>query len=353
MFSTNLKSARIRSGLSLRALEDKIGKMVSAQAIGKYERAEMLPSTQVVEALATALGVATDFFSTKQTIELGTVEFRENSKRHQVDTNSITSTVHENLLPYLEVESLLGVSGTGWDQPKQSPYPVRLLAEAEWAAHKLRSDWELGNDPIPSLSEFLEERGFKIILCDLPMNIAGLTCFVSSSNGPQIPIIVTSSLVTGERQRFTIAHELGHLLLDIGNDDLNAEKVCDKFAGAFLMPERFLWDTLGRSRSNISIGELVSLKKFLGVSVQAIVYRCKDLGIISEHVYRTLYKEFSIRGWLRPPYSEPNSIELESPQRFKRLCLRALSEGMISKEKAMELLVIPEEEFDLQFYGQN
>jgi Zn-dependent peptidase ImmA (M78 family)/DNA-binding XRE family transcriptional regulator len=351
MLSENLRSARIRSGLSLRALEEKIGKIVSAQAIGKYERGDMQPSQQVVEALANALGVGKEFFFTKQSVELGVVEFRENSARHRVDEKAISSAVYDSLLRYLEVEGLLGVTSTDWDKPRQFPYPIRQLAEAEWAAHKLRDDWQLGSDPIPNLSEFLEERGFRIILCDLPLSIAGVTCFVNTSNGQKIPVIVTSAQVTGERQRFTFIHELGHLLLEKSSSELNFEKVCDKFAGAFLMPERFLWDALGKSRSSISVGELVSLKKFLGVSVQAIVYRCKDLGIINEYTYKLLYKEFSNRGWLKPPYKEPNAIDIEKPQRFKRLCLRALAEGLITEKKASEIMMIPEDKLREEFNG--
>lgn len=349
MFGKNLKSARIRAGLSLRALEEKIGKIVSAQAIGKYERGDMLPSSQVVDALATSLGVAKEFLYTKQAIELGSIEFRENSARHKIDEAAISVTIRDNLMRYLEVEELLGGASADWDKPRQFPYPIRTLEEAEWAAHKLRDDWQLGSDPIPNLSEFLEERGFKIILADLSSLVAGVTCFVQAGSGQKIPVIVTSSLITGERQRFTIVHELGHLLLEKVANELNIEKICNKFAGAFLMPEKFLWDALGRSRSNISIGELVSLKKFLGVSVQAIVYRCKDLGIISEYSYRALYKEFSNRGWLKPPYAEPNTIEIETPQRFKRLCLRSLAEGLINESKAAELLMMPESQLHNEF----
>lgn len=349
MFGNNLKTARNRAGLSLRGLEGKIEGLVSAQSIGKYERGDMLPSTQVVDALAAALKVEKEFLFTEHLIELGTIEFRENSARHKIDEKAVSATIREHLMRYLEVEQLLGDVSSNWDKPRQFPYPIRTLEEAERAAHRLRDDWQLGSDPIPNLSEFLEERGFKIILADLSSAVAGVTCFVQTGQGQKIPVIVTSSLITGERQRFTIVHELGHLLLDKIANELNIEKICNKFAGAFLMPERFLWDALGRSRSNISIGELVSLKKFLGVSVQAIVYRCKDIGIINEYSYRSLYKEFSNRGWLKPPYAEPNAIEIEIPQRFKRLCLRSLAEGLINESKAAELLMMPESQLHNEF----
>lgn len=342
MFGNNLKAARNRSGLSLRGLEVKIGGLVSAQSIGKYERGDMLPSPQVVDALAAALKVEKEFLFTEHLIELGKIDFRENSARHKIDEKAVSATVRGRLMRYLEIEDILGGVSTDWDKPRQFPYSIRSLEEAELAAHKLRDDWQLGSDPIPNLSEFLEERGFKIILAELSTLVAGVTCRVSVGKGQIIPVIVTSSSITGERQRFTIVHELGHLLLEKASSELNIEKICNKFAGAFLMPERFLREALGKTRSNISIGELVSLKKFLGVSVQALVYRCKELGIINDYSYRALFKEFSNRGWLKPPYGEPESIEIEKPQRFKRLCLRSLAEGLINKSKAAELLMISE-----------
>lgn len=70
-------------------------------------------------------------------------------------------------------------------------------------------------------------------------------------------------------------------------------------------------------------------------SIKYITYRCKDLGIINDYAYRALYKEFSNRGWLKSPYKEPNAIAIEEPQRFKRLCLRAMAEGLINEKKQL------------------
>lgn len=340
MIGKKLKTARLKAGWSLRALEEKIEKKVTAQAIGKYERGEMRPNPQVLDVLIEALGLPKDFLVAQQSIELGTIEFRENTIRTKSEEIYVESTIYEHVSKYLHVEELLDVVLIDWDKPRQYPFPLRQLADSEWAAHKIRDDWSIGNDPISNLSEFLEERGFKIIVEQLPESVAGVTCFVNTDKGWKMPVIVINNKITGERQRFTIAHELGHLLLEVKNEDINLEKACDKFASALLMPDRFLWAALGKSRSTISIGELVSLKKFLGVSVQAIVYRCKDLCIINDYTYRLLYREFAKRGWLKPPYDEPNKIELEKPQRFKRLCLRALAEGLIDDSLASELLGI-------------
>jgi Zn-dependent peptidase ImmA (M78 family) len=339
MFKERLKAARIKSGLSLRGLEDKMGKKVSAQAIGKYERGEMHPSPSTLELLASTLGVQKESLISTQTIQIGTIEFRENKLiRSKSDEKIVNSTISYNLMRYLKIEELVNPSLRDWDKPRGYPFVVKDLHEAEWSAHKVRDEWSLGNDSIPNLCELLEERGFKVILVDLPSSIAGVTCFIENNLAGNTPVIVTSKSITGERQRFTIAHELAHLLLEFTDNISNTERACDKFAGALLMPERAMKEALGQSRKSISVGELVALKRFLGVSVQALTYRARDLGIITDYTYKNLYSEFSRRGWLKPPFAEPLPVPLEEPQRFKRLCLRALAEDIIDEETAAELL---------------
>lgn len=350
MLSERLRTARNKAGVSLRELESKIDRRVSAQAIGKYERGEMKPSTEVLELIAEALGVQKAYLTSTSSVELGKIEFRENKIRNKTDEKKIESTISQHLLRYCEIEEILDLSGRNWAKPRVYPFPVNDIRDAEVAALRIRDDWNVGSDPIPNLSEFLEERGFKIISVDMPEAIAGVTAFVTK-NGSQSPVIVTSKQITGERQRFTIAHELAHLLLSFSNTYQEIEKTCDKFAGAFLMPARVMEETLGGARKLVSVGELLGLKVILGVSVQALAFRAKDLGIINQHTYRTLYAEFSRRNWLKPPYKEPYLVETERPKRFERLCLRALAEGIINKNKASELLDTPLSEVEDLFNG--
>ena len=106
------------------------------------------------------------------------------------------------------------------------------------------------------------------------------------------------------------------------------------------MPAEALWAAMGKRRSSIGWEELFDLKQLFGVSVQALTYRCKDLGIFSETLYRRLFKDISQLGWRTPPYREPLAMKREKPRRFERLCFRALAEGAISEPKVAELLEI-------------
>ena len=116
------------------------------------------------------------------------------------------------------------------------------------------------------------------------------------------------------------------------------EGLAHRFASAFLMPKELFLSEIGSHRRAISLGELFQLKPLFGTSVQAIAYRCRDLGVINGSTFKTLFEEFKRLGWRDPPYKEPIEIPKESTDRFRRLCFRALAEEAISESKAAELL---------------
>jgi Zn-dependent peptidase ImmA (M78 family) len=194
----------------------------------------------------------------------------------------------------------------------------------------------MGTDAVPNLAEFLEEQGIKIIATNLPPAVSGMLCWVRRNDGPDVPVIILNGDDRGERQRFSLAHELGHLVMSV--QGIDEEKACHRFAGAFLMMAEVLWREVGRHRQMLSMGELFHLKKLFRVSVQAIAYRCKDLGIIGQPAMRQLFAAFGRYGWRTPPYDEPEPVPKEVPRRFRRLCLRALAEETISVSRAAELL---------------
>jgi Zn-dependent peptidase ImmA (M78 family) len=232
---------------------------------------------------------------------------------------------------YLEVEDLLALQNE-WALPKGFPRRVRKPEDVEEAASAVRKEWMLGVDPIPSLAEFLEERAIKIISVALPEKVSGVKASVKKASGDEVQVIVLNADHPGERQRFTLAHELGHLLLQAGDE---AEPYCNRFAGAFLVPAAALRAELGDNRTSVSMRELFSLKQLFGVSVQALAYRAADLGIFGARLKKSLFIQFGKEGWRK---EEPRAIAKEQPLRFKRLCLRALSEEVISASRAAELL---------------
>lgn len=340
MIGQRLKLARAASGLSLRELEAAIDKLVTAQAIGKYERDEDMPSSGVLSALGSALNVSEEYLLGADEMVLDGVEFRKKeiaSKREEAFVEGRTLHLLER---YLAVEDALGLASVEWDRPREAPYPIREVADSENAARAIRIHWALGIDPVLNLSELLEEHGIKILSADLT-DIDGLTARVHRKHGDPIPVIVVKNNAWSERKRFTLAHELGHMVMDV-RSGVDPEKAANRFAGAFLMPAEALWREIGKHRTMISLGEFLHLKELFGASFQAITYRCHDLGIIGSAAFRRLFQLFNEHGWRKPPYEELGAIapSVEQPRRMERLCFRALAEGVLSESKTAEILGI-------------
>lgn len=336
MIGRRLRVARAAAGLALRGLEARIGGRVTAQAISKYERDESAPSSEILLALADALGVSVDYLTGVPEVVLEGIEFRKRKITSRREEARVEGQVAHLLGRYLTVETLLSLPSVAWDRPRDAPYPIQDVHEAEYAARGLRLDWKLGIDPIPNVVELLEERGIKVLSVDLA-NIDGLTARARRGSADVVSVIVVNRNAWGERQRFTLAHELGHMVLRAAAG-VDPEKAAHRFAGAFLMPVEVLRAEVGAHRKSIGWNELFQLKQLFRVSVQALTVRCRDLGIFDRMLYQQLFREISRRGWRRPPYEEPWAMEGEEPRRFERLCHRALAEGAISDAKTAELL---------------
>lgn len=277
MIGSRLKLARAAAGLSLRDLEAALSSIVTAQAIGKYERDEMMPSSDVLIALPKALNVSVDYLLSPADVELLGVEFRKKELTSAKETAEVQAQILSEVERYISIEQILAIELAHVFTEASRP-TLRALDDAEEGAQDLRKKWKLGGDPIPNLCEFLEEKGIKICALNLPESVSGVQADVKAAGGKHIPVIVLNRNHAGERQRFTLAHELAHLYLKF-EGSLDREKACNRFAGAFLMPKEMLLREVGMRRRSIAIRELFQLKKRFGASAQAIAYRCKDLGI--------------------------------------------------------------------------
>ena len=353
MIGNRLKRAREALGLSLRELEAAIQGQVSAQAIGKYERDEMMPSSTVLLALAKALEVSPEYLLSEREIELTGVDFRKAPRAGLKEERAVEAIVLDRVERYLELEELLPGVGQPWHAPDDQAFAIGCVEDAEQAADALRRLWKLGVDPIPSVSELLEDKGVKVIALELPENVSGSKAFVRRPDRQDVPVIVVNQGHNGERQRFTLAHELAHLVLRFsGLSDADQEKAADRFAGAFLMAKDMVLGLLGQHRTSISIGELAELKKLFKVSIASLVVRCAQLGIINRATYGRLWGQIKNLGWNSQASKEPGMLQAEVLQRMERLCLRAVAEGAISEARAAELLSISVRELDRRLSGQ-
>jgi Zn-dependent peptidase ImmA (M78 family) len=214
---------------------------------------------------------------------------------------------------------------------------VRSFEQAEEVAKRVRHDWKLGDDPLPDVTELLEEHGIKVMLLQLPGSVSGLTCLVERPSHSAVPVIVVNAGHNLERRRFTLSHELGHQLMEV--EEVDEEKASHRFASALLMPAEHLKRQVGQHRHGFGYKELVETKHLYGIAAAALLMRFRDLGIISAETLSTMFQTVA-RHWRtqEPDQLKSSPLRNEEPRRFRRLCYRALAEGMINPSKAAELL---------------
>jgi Zn-dependent peptidase ImmA (M78 family) len=301
-------------------------------AISKYEHDQMMPGSDVLLKLATALGVRMEFLlRTAPGLDIKPV-YRAHSRMSRVDEEAVVAQIQEWLERYLAVENFFQADERlSFDFPQGFPYPVKQIEDAECAAEKLRDTWRLGDDAIENLTERLEAQGIKVGLVDGDEHFDACTFWVNA----QAPVIAIKQGLPGDRERFDLAHELGHIMLDV-SPETDEEKAAHRFAAAFLVPSSVAVLELGRTRRSLDAYELLLLKQKYGMSMAAWIYRAKDLGILSDHDAQRQWQDFSGRGWRKQEPGEP--LPSEEPQRMVRMVRRLLAEDVISRSRAKELL---------------
>ena len=315
--------------LSMRELGERVG--VSHTAISNYEKGEDRPRPSVLVKLGEVFKVSTEYFFKPLTMEVSSVSYRKTNDLTKKEQDAVGANVKESIEKYTFIEEVTG-SAKKPQLPKRK-YTVEENADVEMAAQRLRAEWNLGDAPIANVTELLEEKGVKVVFVDFKDSFSGLSLWLNET----IPVIVCNGKFPGDRQRFTLLHELGHMVLNVRAKKFE-ESVCHRFAAAFLVPEKALFEKIGRKRTTIHLDELFILKQEFGISLQSLIKRCFELEVITKSTYADFMGEFTKQGWKK---KEPGDEVLpESSFRFQLLLRRAIAENLITPSQTMELLKI-------------
>ncbi|MDR1113265.1 MAG: ImmA/IrrE family metallo-endopeptidase, partial [Bacteroidales bacterium] len=297
------------------------------------EKGEVIPDTEKINLLGKALNVSPDYFFRNTKVELSEIEYRKLSKMPQKEASIIKEKTKEYLSRYLELEEILGLANK-FDNPLKNIGVVSTYEQVNGAAKKLREKWGLGDSAIFNVVELLEDRNIKVVELDVDEDFDGLQTYVNGN----IPVVAYNLKKANkpDRIRLTLLHELAHLLMIFGDITLKQkETLCYQFAGALLLPEETIKAELGAHRNKLSTLELANIKKQYGISMQAIVMRAKNCGIINEHYTKQFFFIFKQMNWrVDEPYDYTG---VEESNRFEQLLFRALIEDQISMSKAASL----------------
>lgn len=346
---------RYRKGLRLsqERLAETVG--VSRQSINNYEKAKTLPDSKTLSVLAKALAITLDDLLRPETEGLPNFRFRAHAsfcKKPQ-----FAALVLQKLEIYNALEKAVGVPPYA---PESTPCDCVTGNEKriQTIANRFRDRLGIGDTPIVNLFEAAEELGLKVIRHPLPIdNFFGLSaCSVEQGAF----VLVNSNNITIERQLFTLAHEIGHLIFhrDEYQDSLIAEgtkdmekareDVANYFASYLLVSQEAL------ERALEIMPDVIDLKSHFRVSYTMMLKRLEELGKVN-------YGEFikKIRWQYKKRYGTSLTKEIEHPpclktdeflanRRFDKLVWQALEQNKITEMKAAELFDLTVEELRKQ-----
>lgn len=327
-----LRLYRLLRKLSLDDLVDKMNGQISKMTLSKYEREIINPSEQNILLLAAALGASVNELTMPSRFSFKLLSFRKRSSLSKKSQEEIKASLMSSTEKIL---SLIDRSDPEYfTSVKPLPkFRVSSMIDAEDASNILREEWRLGIQPITNLTNVLEANNLLVIFeCHDP-KFDGFSAEVQviDQEGP-FGVIFCQKDTPGDRQRFSMAHELGHILLDVA-DNIKEEKAVNRFAGAFLLPRELMTKRVGSKRNLITYRELLKLKQETGVSIQAIIYRLRDLEIISQAHFEEWFQYLSFSGLRK---QEEIQLPSETSTQLEDLALRALAEGFIDVNAAIE-----------------
>lgn len=326
-----LQTARLARGLSLSALAKQSG--LSAPTLSRLENGAREATSCETHALATALQVTTGALCRPLVSErLGLSGFYHR-KLSRAGSRSVDKIENQCLLDVVAIRELIGMVDLPCPESVVTVHLDEAKGDPEEAAHMVRLKWNVPRGPIQDVCSVVEGGGCMVIHSDF--GIPEMDALYQKVRGVP-PIFWVNSRKPLERVRWSIAHELGHLVLHEEEpvDHELAEKQANAFASAFLMPRA---DFRGECPSYLGIPELVEMKRRWRCSMAAICRRAKDTGRITENQYTNIMIQMSKRGWKT---LEPYPITGETPHLLAstvRSCLRTCE---YSEEELAERLEI-------------
>jgi Zn-dependent peptidase ImmA (M78 family)/transcriptional regulator with XRE-family HTH domain len=211
----------------------------------------------------------------------------------------------------------------------------------EQAARLVRREWGLETGPAGHVLRLLENHGVLVIFS--PPQTASVDAYSFSSK--LRPVVMLNPIKRDYyRQRFDVAHELGHLIMhgDAEPGSRIVEDQAHRFAAEFLTPADQIGESLPATMGGNVWQTLARLKEQWGVSIQALLYRARWLGRLSDVSYRNAMTTISARGWRR---NEPGLVSaIEQPSLLPKAVGLLTQEG-ISESHLIEQCRVPAELF--------
>lgn len=296
-----LTLARDSRGVTQKQLE--VGSGVAQSLISKAETGVRQLRDEELRAIADYLRVTPELLSWRdEPYGFGSASFfhRKQQSLSQRILREIQAKVNllrmrlERLIDGLAVELDRSISRIDLDE----------VGGPQEAARRLRAAWNVPMGPVNQLVSLVERAGGVVIRRDFATHRINA---ISIWHPGSMPLFVLNDSLTPERQRFVLAHELGHIVMHEGEPPRdNAEREADLFAEELLMPSAEIRTDL----AEIDLRKAAALKPYWQVPMQSLVLRAEHLGTISNSRSRSLHAYMNKLGYLP---IEPLPLSREEP----------------------------------------
>lgn len=326
--------AREYRGLTQEGLASKL--LVSQAKIAKIEGGFTTDLGDATLTLLTkALEFPVEFFTQDENrISYGSSSYfyRKKASLNAADRKRIHGLVNilriniKQMLQFVEIEKKRKLPSLPLEEYGGSPARV---------AQAIRALWQLPEGPINNITALIEGAGIVIVDCDFGTRYMDATSIWLADMPPMIFI---NQDLPGDRRRFSLAHELGHLLMHEIPQELMEEEA-DSFASEFLMPEIELKAQFMRMASR-RLQDFANLKPYWKVSIAALIKRAEDLRCLAKNQARYLWMQMAKAGYR---LNEPQSLAIprEAPSTHSNLLGFFQNELNYSVEDLCTLLKIP------------
>jgi len=342
-----LTSARISRGMTMKELSESIG--VSRQMISNYESGKTTPKAENILKIVAVLKFPRSFFS-ENTLELnyGATYFRSQSsatkrtRDMQKERLAYAKMIYNKLSKYVNFPDV--------KLPELLDMPLNEITDdtIKKKAQELRDTWGIdAESPIRKLISIAEVNGVIIVEANMSDNKLDA---VSRWIVDRPFIMLTDNQESLVRRRFNIAHELGHLILHNGIEDIydlspkelkEIEKQANLFASHFLLPD----EPFVKSLLSTSLEFFVDLKSHWQVSIQAMIYKTHHLGLLTDDQRLYLNKKISWNKW-RTIEPLDNSLLIERPNLFKKVYEMILNHHVVAEKVLNNSFNLPIDELE-------
>lgn len=332
MITLARESRGLTQGELAKTIKESQNRPITQGTISKIEQGLIGISDEVLHDIAIVLNYPESFFYRDE--EVYSAGMSQHRKRLSLPKKTLNRIDALTNIIRLHIKSLLkSVEDIDVSVPL---YDIEEHVSPEKIARMVRQAWLVKRGPIDNVTRLLERSGVIVVQCDFDtFKIDGITIH-NISKLP--PIIFINKNIPSDRYRFTLSHELGHIVMHkYPSDDM--EKEANLFASEFLMPT----DDIKSDFQYLTIHKLADLKLYWKVAMSAIIYKAAFIGKITERQSRYLYMQLSKAGYKT---REPAELDppTETPSLLKKIIDVHLDDLNYSINELASILHLEEEE---------